>query len=912
MDKFSFIGNADVGYIDDLLKAYLQDPNSVDASWQNFFKGYEFSRARYGENGAVEAVDQGQINKEIAVRKLINAYRSRGHLESDTNPVRQRRDRKAKLALEDSGLTEADLDQEFEAGHELGMGRAPLRDIRDRLRKIYLGKIGFEFMHIRDPEMQDWLRNKIENDWPNLKLSLDDRKRILSKLNESVVFENFLHTKFIGQKRFSLEGGESIIPALDAIINRSAELGIEDITIGMAHRGRLNILTNVMGKTYNQVFNEFQGQAVTDETLGSGDVKYHLGITSQIKALNGKKVQMNLAPNPSHLEAVNPVVLGYVRALIDQVYGNDPNRAMPILIHGDAAVAGQGIVYETLQMSELQGYHVGGTIHLVINNQVGFTTDFHDARSSTYCTDIGSIVEAPKIHVNADDPEAVVFAVKLAVEFRQRYHRDVFVDLLGYRKHGHNESDEPRFTQPSLYKVISKHPNPREVYNNKLLEEGVITPDVAKNLDKEFRKQLNDRLNDAKQNPLPYKEREFEAEWKAMRRATKADFEDSPETGISQEAFDLVAKSITTLPNGFKALKQIDRLISDRKQQLFEEKKLNWATAEMMAYGSILLDGSDVRFSGQDVERGTFSHRHAILTDVDKNEKYNSLNHIRPGNQGRMMIYNSLLSEYGVLGFEFGYATATPKPLVLWEAQFGDFVNGGQIMIDQFISSSEIKWQTPNGLVMLLPHGYEGQGPEHSNAHPERFLDLAAENNMIVANLTTAANLFHLLRRQLAWDFRKPCILFEPKSLLRDKKVSSPVDDFLNGKFEEVYEDQYARPLNKVEKVLLCTGKIYYDLLDKQQADGRKDVAIIRVEQLHPFPETRLERILSKYKNMKKLIWVQEEPVNMGYWTFILRTYYKHHDLDLVARKPSASPATGFPRLHQEEQEKIVTAAFER
>ena len=910
MDNYSFIGNADAGYVDQMLQSYLQDPTSVDESWQNFFKGYQFSLARYGEGGG--GIDQEQIKKEIAVRGLIDAYRSRGHLESDTNPVRKRRDRKAKLNLSDFGLSDADLHETFEAGHELGMGAATLKSITDQLKKVYLGKIGFEFMNLRDPEMLEWFKGKVENDWPSQHLTLEDRKRILGKLNESVVFENFLHTKFIGQKRFSLEGGESIIPALDAIINKSAELGIEDITIGMAHRGRLNILTNVMGKTYDQVFTEFQGQAVTDETLGSGDVKYHLGISSQVTATNGKKVQMNLAPNPSHLEAVDPVVLGYVRALIDQVYEDDNNRAMPILIHGDAAVAGQGIVYETVQMSGLNAYNVGGTIHLVINNQVGFTTDFHDTRSSTYCTDISGIVEAPEIHVNGDDPEAVVFAVKLAVEFRQRYHKDIFVDIVGYRKHGHNESDEPRFTQPSLYKVISKHPNPREVYNQKLLKEGLITEDVAKNLDKEFRNMLNDRLTDSRQNPLPYQEREFESEWKTMRRAKKADFEQSPETGISQEAFDKVARAITELPSDFKALKQIDRLMKDRKQQLFDDKMLNWATAELMAYGSILLDGVDVRFSGQDVERGTFSHRHAILTDVEKNEKYNSLNHVDPASQGRMMIHNSLLSEYGVLGFEFGYAMATPKPLVLWEAQFGDFVNGAQIMIDQFISSAEVKWQTQSGLIMLLPHGYEGQGPEHSNAHPERFLDLAAENNMIVANCTTSANFFHLLRRQLAWDFRKPCILFQPKSLLRDKKISSPIRDFTHGKFEEVYEDNYAKPLNKVEKVLLCSGKIYYDLLDKQRADGRKDVAIVRIEQLHPFPENKLEKILAKYKGMKKLIWVQEEPVNMGYWTFILRTYYQRHDLDLVARKPSASPATGFPSLHQKEQAKLVSAAFER
>lgn len=911
MDKFSYIANADGAYLESLYQSFKEDPASVDESWRFFFEGFDFSRARYGEESADVVVSEENLEKEFAVRKLINAYRLRGHLQSRTNPVRERMKRPAHLELSDFGLTKADLGKVFSAGKELGLGTAPLSKILDRLKKIYEGPMGFDFMSIRDPKRLAWFRERIEEDVPKLTFTPEEKTRILYKLNEAVVFENFLHTKYIGQKRFSLEGGESTIPALDALINYGADLGVEECVIGMAHRGRLNVLTNIMGKTYEEIFSEFEGSALPEETMGDGDVKYHIGFSSQIKTPGGKSVRLQLMPNPSHLEAIDPVVVGTVRAKGDTLYGGDRKKILPILIHGDAAIAGQGVVYEVVQMSELRGYDVGGTIHFVINNQVGFTTDFQDARSAIYCTDLSNLVGAPSIHVNGDNPEAVVAAVKLAVAFRQRYQSDIFIDMVCYRRHGHNESDEPKFTQPKLYNIISKHPNPREIYSKKLAEGGQLDAQVAEAMDKKFRKLLDDRLNEVRQHPLPYKPQPLEEAWKALGTSRAEDFEVSPPTSISEDVVAKVGKALIKLPENFKALRQIERLIKDREQMFFGDKPLNWAAAELLAYGSLLLENKAVRMSGQDVERGTFSHRHAVLSDANTNEKYLSLNHIAEKQQ-KFLIYNSNLSEYAVLGFEMGYSMANPHNLTIWEAQFGDFANGAQVMIDQFITSCESKWNRMSGLVMLLPHGYEGQGPEHSNARPERFLQLAAEDNIVVANITTPANLFHFLRRQLAWNFRKPAILMSPKSLLRHPEVVSSLSAFTEGKFEEIYEDHYARPYNKVEKILLCTGKVYFDLRAKQQADARKDVAIIRLEQLHPFPEKRLNQLLAKYKNAKTLVWVQEEPVNMGYWTYILRTFYARKDLKLVARKPSASPATGYSKIHLKEQENIVKAAFKK
>lgn len=909
MDKYSYISNAHVDYLEELYNSYKTDPASVDRSWQIFFEGFDFSQRGNG-NGALASTSEGTVtlehfDKEIMVRHLIHAYRTRGHLRAKTNPVRERKDRKALLDLEDFGLSEADLDTEFEVGNIIGIGKATLRKIVESLKAIYEGTVGFEYMYIREPEILEWFKKKSEKEALSFNPHIDQKKRILSKLNEAVVFENFLHTKYLGQKRFSLEGGETTIPALDAIINKGASLGVEEVMIGMAHRGRLNVLANIMGKTYEQIFTEFEGTAEPDLTMGDGDVKYHVGYSSDIVCEGGKHVNLKLAPNPSHLEAVNPVVEGFVRAKIDKQY-KDVKKVLPILIHGDAAIAGQGIVYELAQMSKLEGYHTGGTIHFVINNQVGFTTDFDDARSSIYCTDVAKTIDAPVLHVSGDDPEAVIFCVHLAVEFRQKFNRDIYIDMVCYRRHGHNESDEPKFTQPSLYNKISKHPNPRELYNKSLIDRGDVDAKLAETMDSEFRELLQARLNLVKQKPLPYHYQKLEQEWHELRKSEPEDFEKSPETGISEATFDKIAKALTTLPDGFKPIKQIEKQFKQRKELFFKTKELNWAAAELMAYGSILTEKKIVRLSGQDTQRGTFSHRHSVIHDANTNEAYNSLNHIEEG-QEKFRVYNSLLSEFGALGFEFGYALANPNALTIWEAQFGDFANGAQVMIDQFITCSYTKWQRMNGLVLLLPHGYEGQGPEHSNARPERFLQMAAGYNMFVVNITSPANFFHLLRRQLAMPFRMPCIVMSPKSLLRHSKVISPKEEFLGGRFREVLDDPQADP-KSVKKLLLCTGKIYYELLEVQEESKRKDVAIVRIEQLYPFPKNQVNDILLKYKKAK-MYWVQEEPENMGAWTFLLRVM-RNAAIELISRKATASPATGYGKMHKKEQEEIIQKAF--
>jgi 2-oxoglutarate dehydrogenase E1 component len=920
MDKYTYIANSDAAYIEELYNSYKQDATSVDEGWQKFFEGFDFSQ-KYPVNGnghtngaatgkeaaTIGKSDPGRIRKEMEVVHLIRGYRSRGHLMATTNPIQKRKDRRPQLEISDFNLGPEDLDTVFEAGVEVFGRPATLKEIVESLQTIYTRNIGFEYLYIRDREQKSWLRKKIEKEALNMNFSIDEKKHILSKLNEAVVFENFLHTKYLGQKRFSLEGGETTIPALDAMINKAAEMGVVEVMIGMAHRGRLNVLANIMQKTYGQIFNEFEGN-LPDQVWGDGDVKYHMGFASQITTKDGNKVHLKLAPNPSHLEAVNPVVEGYIRARADGMYDSDYDRVLPVLIHGDAAVAGQGIVYEVTQMSALNGYYTGGTIHFVINNQVGFTTDFIDARSSIYCTDIAKIVDAPVLHVNGDDPEAVVFCMRLAVEYRQKFNKDIFIDMVCYRRHGHNEADEPKFTQPVLYKSIETHQNPREIYQKTLAERGDVDAQLAANMDKEFKQLLQERLDMVKQKALPYTLPKLEQEWHTLRKSRPEDFEKSPETGVPLEVLEKIGKALVSTPENFNRLKQIDKLLKDREQMIFDKKEVNWATAELLAYGSILTEGNIVRLSGQDVQRGTFSHRHAVLRDVETNVAYNSLQHIQEG-QGPFMIYNSLLSEYGVLGFEFGYSMANPNALVIWEAQFGDFANGTQVIIDQFVTASETKWDRWTGLVMLLPHGYEGQGPEHSNARPERYLQLSANYNIIVANVTTPANFFHLLRRQLKFPFRKPLIVMSPKSMLRHPLCVSPMDSLVSGSFQETIGDTFADP-KKVKKVLLCTGKLYYELYEKQQADKRDDVAIIRLEQMHPFPQTQIDAHLNQYPDAK-VYWVQEEPFNMGGWTFMLRMYKGPKPLQVIARESSASPSTGFSKIHAKEQAEIINRAFE-
>jgi 2-oxoglutarate dehydrogenase E1 component len=929
MDKFSYIANAHVSYVDELYHTYKSDPDSIDSSWKEFFAGFDFALTNYSDdedgqpakvvtsngtvakNGALATpgtmMDMEQLPKEIKVRALIHAHRSRAHLRSKTNPVRERKDRKALIDPQDFGLGQEDMNTEFQAGNEIGIGKAKLSVIIDSLKTIYEGSMGFEYLYIRDPEMLDWFKTKVEKEALAFNPSHDDKKRILFKLNQAVVFENFLHTKYLGQKRFSLEGGESTIPFLDAVINISSELGVKEVMIGMAHRGRLNVLANIMGKTYEQIFSEFEGTAKPDLTMGDGDVKYHLGYSSDIITPKNNKVHLKLAPNPSHLEAVNPVVEGFIRAKIDTEHEGDAKKALPILIHGDAAVAGQGIVYEVTQMAGLEGYNTGGTIHFVINNQVGFTTDFDDGRTSIYCTDVAKIIDAPVIHVNGDNAEAVVFAAKLASEFRQKFSKDIFVDMVCYRRHGHNEADEPKFTQPELYNIISKHPNPREIYIKHLTERGDIEAKIASQMDEEFRQLLQDRLNMVKEKPLPYQATRFEEAWRSLRRSEPTDFDKSPVTGVPMAEIEKVAHALTLLPKGFKPLKQIETQLKQRKEMFFQSKELNWAAAELLAYGTLLLEGKSVRLTGQDIQRGTFSHRHAVLHDANTNQEFNSLLHLKD-RKGQFHIYNSLLSEYAVLGFEYGYSIANPNSLTIWEAQFGDFANGAQTMIDQFISSGETKWQKMNGLVLLLPHGYEGQGPEHSNARPERFLQLSADYNMVVANITEPSNFFHMLRRQMTWEFRKPCIVMSPKSLLRHPKVVSPLAEFTEGSFREVIGD-FKVKAKDVKRVILCSGKVYYDLAESREKDKINNVAIVRIEQLHPLPIKQIKEILKEY-GKAEVVWVQEEPENMGYWNYILRLLYKELPMELISRKASASPATGYNKVHVEEQKNIVSKAL--
>ncbi|MEN0002664.1 MAG: 2-oxoglutarate dehydrogenase E1 component [Bacteroidota bacterium] len=920
MNDFSFLANAHPAYIEQMYETYQTNPEALDASWNAFFKGFDFAANSNGHSEQPTATAGTTFNpKEFQVLSLIKAFRNRGHLLSTTNPIRQRLDRTPNLNLDDFGLSEADMDTPFVAGKEIGKENATLREIIEQMRKVYCGNIGFEYHHIQDRAKRRWIRDRIEKHHPDnaFDLSIDKKRRVLKKLNGAVVFERFLHTKYVGQKRFSLEGGETAIAALDGIINKGAEDRVEEVLIGMAHRGRLNVLANIMGKTYEQIFNEFEGNVLPDQSFGDGDVKYHLGFSSQVETPSGKKIHLKLVPNPSHLESVDPIVEGFARAKADILYDSDYDRILPILIHGDAAVAGQGVVYETVQMSQLDGYYTGGTIHFVINNQVGFTTNFDEARSSTYSTGVANVIQAPVFHVNGDDPEAVLFVSEMAMEYRQKFNNDVFIDMVCYRKHGHNEGDDPKFTQPAMYKIINKHPNPRELYSKKLIERGDVDAKLAEELEEAFWKDLQDRLDDVRENPLPYEEQEPELAWRKMKIASSPeDFEVSPPTGIAKETIQHLSQHLVSIPEGFNPLGKVNRILKG-KRKLLDNNQIDWAMGELMAYGSILIEGKDVRMSGQDVRRGTFSHRHAVFYDDKTYESYNRLNHFQE-QQGKFRIFNSLLSEFAVMGFEYGYSIATPDVLVVWEAQFGDFYNGGQTIVDQYISAAESKWQNQSGLVMLLPHGYEGQGPEHSSARVERFLQACADFNMTVANVTTPANFFHLLRRQLARPFRKPLVVMSPKSLLRHPKCISDLSELEEGKaFQEVLDDPAVGPRSgkKIKRLVLCTGKIYYELLSYKEENKRDDVAIARLEQLYPLPEQQIKQLIKKYSSAE-VCWVQEEPSNMGYWQYINALLFsKEIDIDrskfrLIARKSSASPATGFKKVHDQQQADLVTQAF--
>jgi 2-oxoglutarate dehydrogenase E1 component len=901
-DKLSFLSNANPAYIDQLYRQYRVDPGSVPQEWARFFEGFDFAQTVYGEPSA----EPGYASKEIQVLQLIDDYRRRGHLFTSTNPVRERRKYLPTLDLETYGLSETDLDTVFEAGNVVGIGKAKLRDIVELLNQTYRQNIGAEYVYIRNPEMVDWLQAKMERSRNIPVFSLEKRRHIFHKLNQAVIFEKFLGTKFVGQKRFSLEGAETLIPALDAVVEKGAGLGIEEFVIGMAHRGRLNVLANLLQKEYDEVFSEFEGKEFASGIF-QGDVKYHLGFSSDVETSEGKKVHLSLMPNPSHLEAVDPVVQGVARGKIDRKYNGDFSRLAPILIHGDAAIASQGVVYEVLQFSLLPGYKAGGTVHIVVNNQIGFTTNYIDARSSTYCTDIAKVTLSPVFHVNGDDVEALIHAVELAMEFRQTFHRDVFIDLLCYRRHGHNEADEPAFTQPVLYKIIKSHPDPRQIYFQKLLNAGEMEAKLAKEMEKEFRQELQEELDESRQKTALVGSPYLKGVWDGIRRSENADFDKpSPVTAVSKKQLLSVVNRLNELPESFNAHSKIIRLFEDRKKMV-EEDRYDWALGELMAYGTLLLEGFPIRLSGQDSIRGTFSHRHSMVFSEDAEAQYVPLNNLQNG-QEKFVVYNSPLSEYGVLGFEFGYSLVNPNSVVIWEAQFGDFANTAQPIMDQYISSSEMKWQRMSGLVQLLPHGYEGQGPEHSSARIERYLDMCARKNIQLVNCTTPANFFHVIRRQVHRPFRLPLVVFSPKKLLRYPLAVSKLEEFAQGGFRELIDDDYVKP-EKVRRVLACSGKIYYELYERQQADQRDDIAVVRLEQLYPLPIRQLRDLLKRYKNAE-FFWVQEEPRNMGAWNYILRVI-TDVKVNGISRKPTPSPATGYHRQHEMQQEYIINTAFD-
>ena len=897
MDKFSYMGNIDISAMEQMYQQYKTDPDSVEKSWQKFFEGFEFARTQF--NGEISDT----FDKEFKVINLINGYRKRGHLFTTTNPVRTRRKYFPTLDIENYGLSENDLESEFFAGREIGIGKAKLSAIVQYLKNTYCAAVGSEFMFIRKPDKIEWLQHRIESTQNSTQFSPEEKSDIYHHLKKAVGFEKFIHKKFVGQKRFSIEGAEILIPALNKLIERGAESGVCEYTIAMAHRGRLNVLANVLQKPAEKIFKEFEGEEYEDN-ISLGDVKYHLGYGNKIKTPDGKEITLNLTPNPSHLESSTPVIQGIARAMIEQRHNWDYKKLIPIVIHGDAAIAGQGVVYEVIQMSELNGYKTGGTIHIVINNQVGFTTSYIDGRSSTYCTDVGKVIKAPIFHVNGDDAEALVHVVRMAVDYRQTFHSDVFIDILAYRKYGHNEGDEPRFTQPTLYNTIANHPNPRDIYKEKLKNEQIITETEKE--EEKYDLELEKSLETARKLRKVTIPQFLKEQWENFHYALDEDFSKPVNTAVDSQLLTMIGNQVNTLPKDLPFISKTKKLFEERRKMI-KEDRLDWALGEQLAYATLLLDGHPVRISGQDSMRGTFSHRHAGLVIEDSNDNYIPLHHVSD-KQAVFNIYNSPLNEYGVMGFEYGYAMATPGTLTIWEAQFGDFVNVAQVIIDQYISSAEEKWGVMNGLVLYLPHGFEGQGPEHSSARMERFLNMSAHNNMHVVNITTPANLFHLLRRHMKKASRVPLIIFTPKSLLRHPKCVSRLDDFQKGKFLPLIDDDNT-DRKEVRRVVFCSGKIYYDLLKRKDDLGVKDIALVRLEQLHPFPAEEVEKIIRKYSGNMLTLWVQEEPENMGAWLYI-QNQMKKYEVIPVTRQPSGSPATGLFKIHELSQQEIIGKVF--
>ncbi len=900
MDDFSFVGNSDIEAVESLYQQYKNDPSSVDPGYVHFFKGFDFALAHF--NGAADEY----IGKEFNVINLIHGYRQRGHLFTKTNPVRARRSYFPTLDIETFGLSETDLDTVFQAGNQIGIGPTPLRVIVKHLQDTYCNSVGVEYLYVRNPEVVTWLREKMESVKNLPDFDAERKTTIFRFLKRAVGFEAFVHKKFVGQKRFSLEGSESLIPGLKALLNKGGDLGAEEFVLGMAHRGRLNVLSNVLGKPYRKIFKEFVADEYDDD-VSLGDVKYHLGYDNVVKTLS-KKVRVALLPNPSHLEAVTPVAEGLVRARVDHAYGGDFDKVVPVIIHGDAAIAAQGVVYEVVQMAKLPGYKTGGTIHVVVNNQVGFTTNYVEARSSTYCTDVGKVTNSPVFHVNGDDAEAIVYVFELAMEYRQRFNTDVFIDILSYRKYGHNEGDEPRFTQPTLYKAIASHPNSREIYGKLLVQQKVFSATQLRELIEKFDRYLETEFEASGEIDKMSIARFMPDLWSDYKYPKTEDFEVQTQTGVPLKEINRLCEQLNHLPEDKDFFSKVHKILEDRRKMI-SSGKADWAIAETMAYATLINEGHPVRLSGQDSERGTFAHRHASFTVEEINERYMPLSHLND-NPVSFSVYNSLLSEYGVMGFEYGYALGVPNGLTIWEAQFGDFFNVAQVIVDQYISSAEEKWGLMNGLVLYLPHGYEGQGPEHSSARIERFLNLSARNNIQVMNFTTPANLFHALRRQMKRDFQVPMVIFTPKSLLRHSKCISPLEDLESGQFQEVMDDDNV-DMASVTRLVFCTGKVYYDLLARKEELNARNVALVRIEQLHPFPRKQVAKVLEKYTNVVLKLWVQEEPENMGAWTYI-RSMLPDEALIPVARLASASPATGLAGLHNVGQNELVNKVFKK
>lgn len=909
MDKFSFLNAAHSGFIADLYDQYLSNPDAVEPSWRSFFQGYDLANENYDEIEELQEFEvPDEVRKEFLVIDLINGYRTRGHLFTKTNPVRDRRRYLPTLGLETFGLSEDDLQLNFSAGEILGLGKTSLANIIEHLQRIYCDSIGVEYMYMRNPEKIKWWQERLNQNDNHPSYDVETKKYILTKLTQAVTFESFLQKKYVGQKRFSLEGGETLIPGLSILLRMAAEkYDVKECVLGMAHRGRLNTLINIFKKPVRDLFSEFEGKDFEDESI-DGDVKYHLGLTLSKTYRNGSEIKMNLVPNPSHLETVASVAEGITRAKIDSKYNGDSNKIIPIVVHGDAAIAGQGIAYEVVQMAKLNGYKTGGTVHIVVNNQIGFTTNYLDGRSSTYCTDVGKVTLSPVLHVNADDTEAVCHAMQMALDFRMKFNRDIFIDLLGYRKYGHNEGDEPRFTQPTLYKAISKHPNPKDIYANHLLVENSIDKNYIDEVTTEFKEMLDREFDKSKEDKTSKVEEFMESTWEEYSRADLDGMLVPIDTKYGVDQLKDIAKVVSTVPENANFVRKAERILDARRKMVFETNTLDWGMAENLAYGSLMEEGFDVRISGQDVERGTFSHRHAILRDEVTEERINLLN-TNPNSKGQMYIYNSLLSEYGVLGFDYGYAMANPNTLTIWEAQFGDFSNGAQIIFDQYISAAEDKWKIQNGIVVLLPHGYEGQGSEHSSARIERYLQLCAIDNMTVANCTTPANFYHLLRRHMKRKHRKPLVVFTPKSLLRHPKVINSIEDLANGEFQEVIDD-VVDPKN-VKKMVFCMGKFYYDLLAEREQNGREDVALIRIEQLFPLHKEKIQNIIDRYPNVEEYIWAQEEPRNMGAWSYMLQRF-ELVDLTVRSRNYYAVPAAGSTTRYKKRHQAVIDSVFNK